>query len=239
MSQCHLRSFLQGSLDQRKHPGASFKLALWGMGFDVWQGWGLCQGLWEFVEETQLQRSFWSLSQQKVQHHGNLLSFSLPFHLSSPPLPSCPPYSLPSPFLTVPVSPHRLTFSLCFSPLLFPFPSSTLFSFLTRLCHIVKWHQTMSGDSTHFYFLFKIVMTCLFSPCEYAKLLQSRLILRDPMVCSLPDSSVHGILQARILEWVSMPSSSDLPNPGIKSASLMSPALAGGLFTHLGSPFSP
>ena len=28
-----------------------------------------------------------------------------------------------------------------------------------------------------------------------------------PMNCSLPDSSVHGILQARILEWVAMPSS--------------------------------
>ena len=27
------------------------------------------------------------------------------------------------------------------------------------------------------------------------------------MDCSLPDSSVHGILQARILEWVAMPSS--------------------------------
>ena len=30
---------------------------------------------------------------------------------------------------------------------------------------------------------------------------QSCLTLRDPMDCSLPDSSVHGILQARVLEW--------------------------------------
>ena len=29
----------------------------------------------------------------------------------------------------------------------------------------------------------------------------------DPVNCSLPGSSVHGILQARILEWVAMPSS--------------------------------
>ena len=36
-----------------------------------------------------------------------------------------------------------------------------------------------------------------------------------------------GILQARILEWVVMPFSRDLPNPGIASTSLMSPALAG------------
>ena len=29
----------------------------------------------------------------------------------------------------------------------------------------------------------------------------------DPMDCSLPGSSVHGIYQARLLEWVAMPSS--------------------------------
>ena len=31
---------------------------------------------------------------------------------------------------------------------------------------------------------------------------QSCLTLRDPMDCSLPGSSVHGIFQARVLEWV-------------------------------------
>ena len=31
-----------------------------------------------------------------------------------------------------------------------------------------------------------------------------------------PGSSVHGILQARILEWVAMPFSRDLPDPGIE-----------------------
>ena len=34
---------------------------------------------------------------------------------------------------------------------------------------------------------------------------QSCLTLCDPMDCSLPGSSVHGILQARILEWVAIP----------------------------------
>ena len=38
-----------------------------------------------------------------------------------------------------------------------------------------------------------------------AKSIQSRPTLCDPMDCSLPGSSVHGILQARILEWVAMP----------------------------------
>ena len=34
---------------------------------------------------------------------------------------------------------------------------------------------------------------------------QSYLTLCDPMDCSLPDSSVYGIFQTRILEWVAMP----------------------------------
>ena len=48
------------------------------------------------------------------------------------------------------------------------------------------------------------------------------LTLCDPMDCSLPDSSVPGILQARILEWVAIPFSRGSPNPGIKP---WSPAL--------------
>ena len=40
-----------------------------------------------------------------------------------------------------------------------------------------------------------------------AKLLQSCLTLCNPVDCSPPGSSVHGILQARILRWVIMPSS--------------------------------
>ena len=32
----------------------------------------------------------------------------------------------------------------------------------------------------------------------------------DPMDCSPPGSSVHGVLQARILEWVAMPFSRDI-----------------------------
>ena len=40
--------------------------------------------------------------------------------------------------------------------------------------------------------------------------------LCDSLDCSLPGSSVHGILQARILEWVVIPFSRDLPDPGIE-----------------------
>ena len=55
----------------------------------------------------------------------------------------------------------------------------------------------------------------------HAKSLQSCLTLCNPMDCSLPGSSVHGILQARILEWVAFPFSrgSSQYNPGIKPRS--------------------
>ena len=55
--------------------------------------------------------------------------------------------------------------------------------------------------------------------------------LCDPMDCSLPGSSVHGILQAGILKWVAIPSPGALPNPGIEPASLTSPTVTGGFFT--------
>ena len=38
----------------------------------------------------------------------------------------------------------------------------------------------------------------------------------DPMDCSLPGSSVHGILRARILEWITMPSARGSFQPGIE-----------------------
>ena len=59
---------------------------------------------------------------------------------------------------------------------------------------------------------------------------QSHPSLCTPMDCSPPASSVHGILQPRILEWV-FPSAGDLPDPGVKSTS---PALQRGSL-----PFEP
>ena len=47
-----------------------------------------------------------------------------------------------------------------------------------------------------------------------AKLRQSCLSLCNPLDCSLPGSSVLGILQARILEWVACPPPGDLPTQG-------------------------
>ena len=56
---------------------------------------------------------------------------------------------------------------------------------------------------------------------------QSYLILCDPMDCSPPGSSVLGILQARILEWVAILSPGDLPglipgSPALQADSLPS-----------------
>ena len=45
---------------------------------------------------------------------------------------------------------------------------------------------------------------------------QSCPTLCDPMDCSLPGSSLHGILQARVLEWVAISFSRGLPDPGIE-----------------------
>ena len=59
---------------------------------------------------------------------------------------------------------------------------------------------------------------------------QSCLTLCDPMDYSL-QLPVHEILRARILEWEPFHSPGDLPEPGIRPNSLVSPALAGGFFT--------
>ena len=55
--------------------------------------------------------------------------------------------------------------------------------------------------------------------------------LCNPIDCSPPGSTVHGILQAKYWSRLPCPSPGGLPNPGIEPVSLMSLALAGGLFT--------
>ena len=75
-----------------------------------------------------------------------------------------------------------------------------------------------------------------------AKSLQLCPTLCDPMDYSLPGSSVHRNLQARIPQWLPFPSPGDFPNLGIELESLISPTLAGRCSyqeQHLGSPFTP
>ena len=68
------------------------------------------------------------------------------------------------------------------------------------------------------------------SVCMHAKSLQLCLTLCNHTDGSPPGSSFLGILQARILEWVSVPSSRG-PYLGIETASLKSPKLADRFFT--------
>ena len=58
--------------------------------------------------------------------------------------------------------------------------------------------------------------------------LRSCLTLCDPMDCSPPGSSVHGVSQARILKRVTISYSRDLPYAEMEA---MSPALTGVYFT--------
>ena len=70
------------------------------------------------------------------------------------------------------------------------------------------WEWSLSGASDLFnapttwgvVFVHPIFFVCLFYVVCVCVLSQSCLTLCNPMDCSLPDSSVHGIFQARILE---------------------------------------
>ena len=56
------------------------------------------------------------------------------------------------------------------------------------------------------WFIGCFLLACIYpaSHCACAKSLQSGPTLCDPMDCSPPDSSVHGILQARELGWIAI-----------------------------------
>ena len=64
--------------------------------------------------------------------------------------------------------------------------------------------------------------------CMCAQLLQSCQTLCNPRDCSPPGSSVCGIFQLRILEWINLPG--DLPGPGTEPVSPAAPALQVGFF---------
>ena len=64
----------------------------------------------------------------------------------------------------------------------------------TRLPHPWDPPDKNTGVGCHF------LLQCMKVKSE-SEVAQSCLTLRDPMDCSLPGSSVHGIFQARVLEW--------------------------------------
>ena len=67
----------------------------------------------------------------------------------------------------------------------------------TRLPH--PWDSPGKNTGVGFHFL----LQCMKVKSE-SEVAQWCPTLRDPMDCSLPGSSVHGIFQARILEWVAI-----------------------------------
>ena len=92
---------------------------------------------------------------------------------------------------------------------------------------------------------FRIPFSCIFTSISISSKLV-RVCAQPHQLCptlcdptSPSSSSVHGILQARVLEWVVIPFSGDLLDPGIELASAFISCIAGGFFTplsHLGSP---
>ena len=67
--------------------------------------------------------------------------------------------------------------------------------------------------------------------CIRPKSLQSCVTLCDPVDCSQPDSSVHGISRQECWNGLPFPPPVGLPDPGIKLLCPVSRALAGGFFT--------
>ena len=82
--------------------------------------------------------------------------------------------------------------------------------------------------------LFQRECVCVYV-CVCARVL-SNIHLCDSMDCSPPDSSVHGIFQNRLFEWVAFALPGDLCDPGFEPMSNVSPAMAGRFSTSQGSP---
>ena len=69
-----------------------------------------------------------------------------------------------------------------------------------------QWFSSLSMHQIHLEGTGPHICSFWFSRLEVcAKLPQLYLTLCNPVDCTLPDSSIHGILQARILQWVAIP----------------------------------
>ena len=102
---------------------------------------------------------------------------------------------------------------------------------VTELCGLVMDQQPF--NSSEIQLLASLFPNCvpLFWLLCCLKSLQSCLTLCYPMDCSPPGSSVHGILPARILEWVAMPSSRGSSQPRDPTRISCSSCIAGEFFT--------
>ena len=78
------------------------------------------------------------------------------------------------------------------------------FSFWLHFMIIVSRSIDVSANGTILFLFYGwVVIHCIYMKSE-SEVAQSCLALCDPMDCSLPGSTIHGIFQARILEWVAI-----------------------------------
>ena len=96
----------------------------------------------------------------------------------------------------------------------------------TENCKREAWHLLLRIWFISVHHGFRVYNLCL---CECSAI-QLCLTLHNFMDCSLPCSSIHGNLQARILEWVAISSSRGSSDPGIEPTSIVSLALVGKFF---------
>ena len=92
--------------------------------------------------------------------------------------------------------------------------------------HYHKPHQV------HAWLLVESVCISELRLCMHTQSLSLRLTLCASMDCSLQGTSVHGILQTRILEWVAMPFSKGSSWPKDQISISCISCLAGRFFTH-------
>ena len=114
---------------------------------------------------------------------------------------------------------------------------------LESCCHFKNSSFTVTcWTETCFLFFLPLLRVGLlashYPECMHAKSIQSCPIFCDPTDYSSLGSSVHGIFQTRILEWVAMPSSGDFPDPGIepRTSALQADSL---LSERPGKPYLP
>ena len=93
-----------------------------------------------------------------------------------------------------------------------------------------KMARTLPASEALVLIILRILIPIVWLKSE-SEVAQSCPTLCGPMDCSPPGSTVHGILQARTLERVAMPSSRGSPDPGMELLPLRPPALAGGFLT--------
>ena len=76
----------------------------------------------------------------------------------------------------------------------------------------VCWVYRVSGTRVLYFKLYSIVLLCVCA-CMHAQLLSYVQLFVTPMDCRPPGFSVHGIFQARILEWIATSSSRGSSRP--------------------------